>query len=44
MMEYTMRSPRWEGDIRLKFHDNGFLAEATMPEPKSMVWSIAYIW
>lgn len=31
-MEYTMRSPRWEGDIRLKFHDNGFLAEATMPE------------
>lgn len=31
-MEYTLTSPQWEGDIRLKYHDNGFLAEATMPE------------
>lgn len=31
-MEYTLRSPKWEGDIRLKYHDNGFLAEATLPE------------
>lgn len=31
-MEYTLTSPKWEGEIRLKYHDNGFLAEAKMPE------------
>lgn len=31
-MEYTLQSPKWEGEIRLKYHDNGHLAEAIMPE------------
>lgn len=31
-MEYTLISPKWEGEIRLKYHENGYLAEATMPE------------
>lgn len=31
-MEYTLTSPKWEGEIRLKYHDNGFLASAKMPE------------
>ena len=32
MTEYTLTSPKWEGEIRLKFHDNGFLAAAESPE------------
>ena len=31
-MEFTLQSPKWEGEIRLKYHDNGFLASAEMPE------------
>ena len=31
-MEYTLTSPKWEGEIRLKYHDNGFLETAHMPE------------
>lgn len=32
MRELTLRSPKWEGDIRLKFHPNGFLANAELPQ------------
>lgn len=31
-MEYTLTSPKWEGEIRLKYHENGFLESAKMPE------------
>lgn len=31
-MEFTLQSQKWEGEIRLKYHDNGFLASAEMPE------------
>lgn len=31
-MEYTLASPKWDGEIRLKYHPNGFLAMATLPE------------
>lgn len=27
-----MSSSKWEGEIRLKFHENGYLASATLPE------------
>ncbi|SDC53387.1 hypothetical protein [Williamwhitmania taraxaci] len=29
---YTLTSDKWEGDITLVFHDNGFLATAELPE------------
>lgn len=32
MTEYTLTSPKWEGEIRLKFYDNGYLQSAEMPE------------
>ena len=32
MTEYTLTSPKWEGEIRLRFHDNGYLQSAEMPE------------
>lgn len=32
MTEYTLTSPKWEGEIRLKFYDNGYLQCAEMPE------------
>lgn len=31
-MEYTLTSSKWEGEIRLKYHENGYLAQATMPD------------
>jgi len=31
-MEFTLQSDKWEGEIRLKYHANGFLESATMPE------------
>lgn len=31
-MEFTLSSSKWEGEIRLKFHENGYLASATLPE------------
>ena len=32
MTEYTLTSPKWEGEIRLKYYDNGYLASAETPE------------
>jgi len=32
MGRYTLTSDKWEGDITLAFHDNGFLATAELPE------------
>jgi hypothetical protein len=31
-MEYILTSPKWEGEIRLKYHENGFLQTAQMPD------------
>lgn len=32
MTEYTLTSPKWEGEIRLKYYDNGYLQSVDMPE------------
>lgn len=32
MTEYTLTSPKWEGEIRLKYYENGYLASAETPE------------
>jgi hypothetical protein len=31
-MEFALTSPKWEGEIRLKYHHNGYLEKAKMPE------------
>jgi hypothetical protein len=32
MKTFTLTSPKWEGDIKLTFYDNGFLQQAEFPE------------
>ena len=31
-MIYALTSPKWEGELRLEFHENGILKQVTVPE------------